>query len=68
MTLEWQPHLNAPDQLGGVTKCGRYSVSSIGGGLWQAWRLAPGGPWFAPLELRAADEAEAKALCEKDSQ
>jgi len=66
MTLEWQSHPNEPESSGGVTKCGRYAVSTLGGGLWQAWKIAPGSPWFAPLGLKLPSEAEAKALCEKD--
>jgi hypothetical protein len=33
---------------------------------WEAWKLAPGGPWFAPLKLNLTDEATARALCEQD--
>jgi hypothetical protein len=64
MNLEWLPH---PDkgEAGGITKCGRYSVSRYAG-LWQAWRLVPGGAWFAPMGLRLPTREEAEALCEKD--
>lgn len=64
MTLEWLPHPD-PGAVGGITKCGRYSVSRYGE-LWQAWKLAPGGPWFAPLGLRGASKEEAEKLCQSD--
>lgn len=63
MTLEWQP-LDRENCM--VTKCGRYAVSTHDG-QWQTWRLAPGGPWFAPLGLKLPDEATAKGLAEVDA-
>lgn len=63
MTLEWKPFDHSENCS--VTTCRRYSVS-VHNGAWQAWKLAPGGPWFAPLGLRHADEAAAKAAAERD--
>jgi hypothetical protein len=68
MTLEWtRIH---PDARGSRTKCGGYSVCSIGTGSdeqWEAWKLAPGGPWFAPLKLGLPDEAAARAIAQADA-
>jgi hypothetical protein len=65
VTLEWRPH---PDKgaEGGITVCGRYSVSRYVG-LWQAWKLAPGGCWFAPMGLRLPSKEEAEAVCQTDA-
>jgi hypothetical protein len=63
MALEWLP---LDRENCSVTKCGRYSVSTHGG-TWQAWRLAPGGPWFAPLNLKLPDEAAARAIAQADA-
>jgi len=64
MSLEWRQH--ETDATCWVTKCGRYSVSTRQG-VWDAWKLAPGGPWFAPLRQNLADEASAKAVAEADA-
>jgi hypothetical protein len=64
MTLEWKPFDHV--ERCAVTSCGRYSVSEFQG-RWQAWKLAPGGPWFAPLGLHLDDEATAKETAERDS-
>lgn len=63
MILEW----NAFDGVEhcSVSRCGRYSVSTHNE-TWQAWRLAPGGPWFAPLGRNFASEAAAKEAAERD--
>lgn len=63
MTLEWRPSVNS--ERCAVSTCGRYSVSEYQG-HWQAWKLAPGGAWFAPLGLRVDDEAAAKEVAERD--
>jgi len=64
MSLEWRV---LPERyVSQLSTCGRYSVSEYAG-AWQAWKLAPGSPWFAPLALRAASKEEAEALCEKDA-
>lgn len=65
MTLEWRQ--NEADANCWVTVCGRYSVSLdhlIG--TWRAWKLTPGGPWFAPLGKKRMDFEEAKRFCEED--
>lgn len=67
MTLEWTDPRT--DERGPRTKCGRYAVCSIGDGAeerWQAWKLAPGGPWFAPLAIDILSESAAREICEQD--
>lgn len=66
MTLEWQD--KRTDERGYRSTCNRYSISSVtldGEEFWQAWKLVPGGAWFAPLKL-AKTEAEAVAAAESD--
>lgn len=69
MTLEWQSPRT--DERGYRSQCNRYSVCSItqdGIETWQAWKLAPGGPWFAPLALGLETEDDARAAAESDAQ
>jgi hypothetical protein len=64
--LEWQRiH---PDAIGSHTKCQRYSVcpSNDDKTLWEVWKLAPGGPWFALLDKGLPSEDAAKERAEKD--
>jgi len=67
VTLEWQP---MPEGARGyLSSCRKYSVCSVtiqGQELWEAWKLAPGGPWFAPLQLGLANEEDAKRAAEED--
>lgn len=65
--LEWQPI--APDARGYRSKCGHYAVCSIGEGYatWEAWKLAPGGPWFAPLKMGLPSQDAAREICEQDA-
>lgn len=63
MTLDWVRQT----EHSSVSRCGRYSVSEIEG-AWMAWRMAPGGPWFARLEGDVNSEQAAKDLCETDSE
>lgn len=65
MTLTWR----TLDEryVSQVSTCGRYSVSEYAG-AWQAWKLAPGAPWFAQLGRRAPSKAEAEALCQSDAE
>jgi hypothetical protein len=65
MTLEWRPFDKAEHCA--VSSCGRYSVSEYNGG-WHAWKLAPGGPWFAPIAQNLADETAARAKCQADAE
>ncbi len=67
MKLEWRPHPD-PLSLGRITSNGRYTVSSIEDGVWQAWKIAPGGPWFAMLGLPRPTREAAMALCDADAQ
>lgn len=64
--LEWRPHPNATS-TGSISTSGRYSVSSIKEGVWQAWKLAPGGPWFAMLGMPTETKDAAEALCQADA-
>jgi hypothetical protein len=68
MTLEWLPL--ALGDRGFRSKCGKYSVCSIGDGhvTWEAWKLAPGGPWFAPLQHGLPSEEAAMAVAQADSE
>jgi hypothetical protein len=69
VTLEW--HDKRTDERGYRSKCGRYSVSSIGDGpseSWEAWKLAPGGPWFAQIAVGLRTEQAAQDVCELNSQ
>jgi hypothetical protein len=68
VTLEWTDPRT--DERGPRSKCGRYAVCSIGDGKeerWQAWKLAPGGPWFALLAIDILSETEAREICEQDA-
>lgn len=67
MPLEWlRIH---PDAIGSHTKCRRYSVCRTNneGTLWEVWKLAPGGPWFAQLDRNLPTEDAAKERAEKDA-
>jgi hypothetical protein len=68
MTLEWRQHEAEANCW--VTSCGRYSVSYDHlVETWRAWKMAPGGPWFAPFGREPMSTAEdAKAICEGDTQ
>lgn len=69
MPLEWQNPRT--DERGYRSQCNRYSVCSItqdGRETWQAWKLAPGGPWFAPLALNLTTESEARLAAELDAE
>lgn len=63
MPLEWR---TLPTENCRVSTCGRYAVS-VCDGQWSAWKLAPGGPWFAPLAQKLADQESAERLCNEDS-
>ena len=63
MTLEWQP-IDRENCM--VTKCKRYAVSTHDG-QWQAWKLVPGGAWFAPLKLKLPDEESARKVAQADA-
>lgn len=65
MTLEWRQH--EVDKDCWITACRRYCVSyDHYVKTWRSWKLAPGGPWFAPLGKKPMGEAEAKEFCEAD--
>jgi hypothetical protein len=66
MTLEWQRiH---PDAIGSHSKCRRYSVCADNDEktIWQVWKLAPGGPWFALLAKNLPNEEAAREVAEQD--
>jgi hypothetical protein len=69
--LEWvRLH---PDAIGSRSKCGTYSVCPLYGKSdkpesWEAWKLAPGGPWFANLRKDLPSEDAARGICEQDVQ
>jgi hypothetical protein len=66
MTLEWRQLPTT--EICHVTACGRYSVGfDAQHGVWRSYRLAPGGPWFAPLTSHSLSEEGAKAICEADA-
>jgi hypothetical protein len=68
MKLEWQD--KRTDERGYYSTCKRYSVCSVGSGedeRWQAWKLAPGGAWFAPLETNLLSEQAARASAQADA-
>lgn len=67
MTLEWRQHEVEKDCW--VTACGRYCVSYDNvRDTWRAWKLVPGGAWFAPLRKKPMSENEAKLFCAEDSE
>ncbi len=69
MPLEWQN--KRTDERGYRSVCNRYSVNSIGEGKherWEAWRMVPGGAWFAPIVVGLMSEAEARAAAESDAE
>jgi len=66
--LEWRD--KRTDERGYRSVCNRYSVCSVtldGEEFWQAWKLVPGGAWFAPLSLTNS-EAGARAAAELDAE
>lgn len=65
MTLEWQ----APrtDEPGYKSSCNRYMVCQSED-IWQTWKLAPGGAWFALLGNNLSDEFDARAIADADAQ
>lgn len=68
MTLEWvKIH---PAASGSHSKCMGYTTcrTNDAGTLWEVWKLAPGGPWFALLEKNLPSEDAAKARAEQDIQ
>jgi len=69
MTLEWQD--KRTDSRGCYSKCNRYSVCSTGEGSderWTAWKVVPGGAWFAPLACGLMTEDEARSIAERDAE
>lgn len=69
MAIEWQD--KHTDERGYRSRCNRYSVCSItqdGLETWEAWKLAPGGPWFAILASKLPSEGAARAAAEADAQ
>ena len=68
MTLEWQD--KRTDERGYKSTCNRYSVCSItnnGVETWEAWKMVPGGAWFAPLATNLPNESEARKAAEADA-
>jgi hypothetical protein len=67
MSIEWKK-IHA-DASGSHSKCGRFTVcrTNDAGTLWEVWKLAPGGPWFALLEKNLTSEDAAKARAEQDA-
>lgn len=68
MPLEWQDKRTDEREI--RSTCNRYLVTSIGHGAeerWQTWKLAPMGPWFAPLKSGLLTEDEARAAAESDA-
>jgi hypothetical protein len=58
--------------IGSRSRCGRYSVCPCYGKgeepeSWEAWKLAPGGPWFGNLRKGLPSEAAAREICEQDA-
>lgn len=69
MPLEWQD--KRTDERGYRSACNRYSISGItidGEEFWQAWKLVPGGAWFAPLSRPDRSEEAARAAAEADAE
>jgi hypothetical protein len=65
MPLEWKP---IPGGNGSsISTCSNYSIGATDDGLWQAWKLAPGGAWFAPLARGLTSEAAAQAVAQADA-
>lgn len=65
MTLEWRQLPTS--EVSYITACGKYSVGFDGQHrVWRAYRLAPGGPWFAPIGHEATIEG-AKQVAEADA-
>jgi hypothetical protein len=74
MTLQWvRLHALA---IGSRSKCGTYSVCPFFKNprakgeepdSWEAWKLAPGGPWFANLARGLKSENAAREICEQDA-
>jgi hypothetical protein len=62
--LEWE----SVSPTAARTKCRRYTVGADDSGLWQTWKLAPGGPWFAILAKNLPDEAAARAVAQSDTE
>jgi len=68
MTLQWDD--KRTDERGYRSTCRRYSVCSIttdGVETWEAWKMVPGGAWFAPLVNGLATEDAARAAAEADA-
>ncbi len=66
MSLEWvRIH---PEAVGSHTKCRHYSVCRTNdeGTLWEVWKLAPGGPWFALLAKNLPTEQAAQDVAQQD--
>jgi len=65
VSLQWEKiH---PDASGSHTKCKRYSTCVDPNGLWELWRLVPGGAWFSQISKNLPSEAEAKLRAEEDA-
>lgn len=65
--LEWE----SVSATAACTKCRRYTVGSSvvdGRELWETWKMAPGGPWFAILAKDLANESAARAAAEADAE
>lgn len=68
MTLQWQG--KRIDERGYKSVCNRYSVCSIVYNdveTWEAWKMVPGGAWFAPLAIGLRSEDEARKAAEADA-
>lgn len=65
--LEWE----SVSATAARTKCRRYTVGSSlvdGREVWETWKMAPGGPWFAILAKNLTDERAARAAAEADAE
>lgn len=64
--LEWTKiH---PDASGSHTKCKRFTTCVDPNGLWELWKMVPGGAWFHQLANSMPSEDEAKRRAEVDAQ
>jgi hypothetical protein len=63
--LEWKPI--AGGNGSSISACSNYSTGVADDGLWQAWKLAPGGWCFAPLACGLPDETAARAIAQADA-
>lgn len=66
--LEWLPMPHGA--RGYRTRDGRYSVCSTGAEpnvRWEAWKMVPGGAWFAPLAGNLESEQFARRVAQLDA-